>query len=250
MPATGQFTFDLMGPLIAQLDGTFGDLAPEPLDRAHLAALHQSPGVYQLWHQGDRVYVGKADRDLQSRIGDHYRKIDGRLNINIADLTFMALYLEATWIPVGAERGLIDLYDGPRGVHLLPWNNNGFGINDPGKERDTTNFRPTHFDVLYPADLTVQIQGLAAGAHPMDDLLKTVKASLPWVFRFENQWARHPDYLGTTVTVPRNDPTAEEVFDAIVAALPPGWQITALPGYSIMYKAQRNYAGARRTWQS
>lgn len=250
MPATGHFTFDLMGPLIAQLDASFGGLTPEPLNGANLAALPQGPGVYQLWHAGDRVYVGKADRDLQSRLGDHDRKIGGRLNIALADVTFMALYLEATWIPVGAERGLIDLYDGPGRAHLLPWNNNGFGINDPGKERDTTNFRAQHFDVLYPADLNVPIVGLAAGQYPMNELLRTVKTALPWVFRFENQWARHADYLVSTVTIPHNDPTAEEVFDAVIAGLPTGWQITALPGYTVMYKAHRAYAGARRTWRS
>jgi hypothetical protein len=240
-----------MGPLISQLEDAFAQLTSEPLDSTHLAALAQNPGVYQLWHAGRRVYVGKADRDLQSRLGGHHRKIGGRLNISLADMAFTALYLEATWIPVGAERGLIDLYDGGTpGVHLLPWNNNGFGINDPGKERDTTNFKAQHFDVLYPADLTVNVAGLLAGQYPTGDLLRTVKGSLPWVFRFENQWARHPDYLGSTVAIPHDDPTAEEVFDAIISALPSGWQITALPGYTIMYKAHRAYPRARRTWQS
>jgi hypothetical protein len=205
-----------------------------------------TPGIYQLYLSGELVYVGKADRNLRGRLADHHRKIIGRLNINIADVTFTGLYLEGTWIPVGPEQMLIKKREG-QGVKPT-WNFNGFGINDPGKERDTTNFGPDHFDVLYPANLDFVIGTVTAGTYPISELLPVVKRELPYLFRYENQWARHPDYLSSQVTV-KSSPMAREVFDALVTALPSGWQITALPGYVIMYKNLRSYPSARRIFR-
>jgi hypothetical protein len=255
LPATARFTFDLMGPLISQIDACFNApaLVAEPLAPAQLQFVEATPGLYQLFHLGQRVYVGKADRDLHGRLDGHYRKIAARMNINVSDMTFLGLYMEATWLPVGAENGLIELYDGPKTkpvVHLLPWNNNGFGINDPGKERDTTTFKATHFDVLYPANLDLVVPGLAAGTYAIDDLLRRVKNALPYVFRFEDQYARHADYVAHQAHLPQVQPTARNVFDALKAGLPPGWQITALPGYVVMYKSVRSFPSARQVWVS
>jgi hypothetical protein len=236
----------LTGALAEQLDATLPTLTPEPLSIIKLQNVDATPGIYQLYLAGELVYVGKADKNLRGRLTDHHRKIVGRLNINIADLTFTGLYLEGTWIPVGPEQMLIKKRE-DQGVKPA-WNFNGFGINDPGKERDTTNFGPDHFDVLYPANLNFAISTVTAGTYPASDLLPAVKRELPYLFRYENQWARHPDYLSSQVTV-RSSPMAWEVFDALVAALPSGWQITALPGYVIMYKNLRSYPSARRIFR-
>jgi hypothetical protein len=125
----------------------------------------------------------------------------------------------------------------------------GFVINDPGKERDTTNFGPDHFDVLYPANLDFVISTVGQGTYLISELLPIVKRELPYVFRYENQWAKYPDYLTSQVRVESN-PTAAEVFDALTPALPSDWQITALPGYAIMYKNPRTYPSARRIFGS
>jgi hypothetical protein len=241
--ATRHFTFDLTGALAEQLDAALPTLTPAPLSITRLEGVDPIPGIYQLYLSDELVYVGKADRNLRGRLTDHHRKLIGRLNIDIADLTFTGLYLEGTWIPVGPEQMLIKRRE-EQGVRPL-WNFNGFGINDPGKERDTTNFGSEHFDVLYPANLDFVVSSVSQGTYLASELLPLVKRELPYVFRYENQWAKHPDYLTSHVRL-ENSPTAAEVFEALTIALPPGWQITALPGYVIMYKNVRDYASSRR----
>ena len=247
MVATRHFTFDLTGALAEQLDAALPALTPEPLSIGKLDDVDPIPGIYQLYLGGDLVYVGKADRNLRGRLTDHHRKIVGRLNIEIADMTFTALYLEGTWIPVGPEQMLIKRRE-DQGVKP-PWNFNGFGINDPGRERDTTNFGPDHFDVLYPANLDFVISSVSQGTYLVSELLPVVKRELPYIFRYENQWARHSDYLTSQVWV-NSSPGASELFDALVTALPSGWQIVALPGYVIMYKNVRAYPSSRRIFRS
>ena len=246
MAATRHFTFDLTGALAEQLDSALPTLIPAPLTMSQLQQVDTVPGIYQLYLDGDLVYVGKADRSLRARLSDHHRKISGRLNINVADMTFTGLYLEGTWIPVGPEQMLIKRREN-QGIKP-PWNFNGFGINDPGKERDTTNFGSEHFDVLYPADLDYPLTRIGPGQPLASELLPQLKRELPYIFRYENQWAKHPDYLASHVTVVQSAPTAAQLFGALITALPAGWQITALPGYVIMYKQLRNYPSSRRVW--
>lgn len=248
MTATRHFTFDLTGALAEQLDSALPDLTPDPLTTVQLQRVDTSPGIYQLYLRGDLVYVGKADINLRGRLGDHHRKISGRLNIDIADMSFTGLYLEGTWIPVGPEQMLIKRRE-QQGARPL-WNFNGFGNNDPGKERDTTVFDHNHFDSIYPANLQHVVEGLLRGNYPTNELLPAVKKGLPYVFRYENQWAKHPDYLTSRVDIRRDAPTAVQVFESLVSALPPGWQITALPGYVIMYKEVRPYKSARQIFTS
>ena len=243
MTATRHFTFDLTGALADQLYYAIPALNPAPFTLSALNQVDAIPGIYQLYLSGGIVYIGKADRDLRGRLHDHHRKISGRLNISTSDMGFTGLYLEGTWIPVGPETMLINRYKAEG--RATPWNFNGFGINDPGKERDTTNFKATHFDVEYPADLDFILSGLVPSVYPVNEILAEIKRMLPYVFRYEDKNARHPDYLASQVTITPNM-SAAPAFDALVHFLPVGWQITALPGYVIMYKNIRQYPSARQ----
>lgn len=249
MVATYHFTFDLTGALAEQLEATLPKLTPVPLATAHIQDVSAFPGIYQLYHNKKLVYIGKADHSLQDRLSDHYRKITGRERISVTDMTFTGLYLEGTWIPVGPEQMLINRQEKKHGAKP-PWNVNGFGIKDPGKERDTTTFKETHFDQLYPADLQYILSGVGKGTHQVNKLLPIVKRELPYVFRYQDRWAKHPDYINTHASITTRNPTATDVFNALANALPPGWQITALPGYVIMYKKTQSFPSARRTFIS
>lgn len=246
MTATRHFTFDLAGALSDQLYEAMPTLMRTPLNPHALGGVDTIPGIYQLYLQGSLVYIGKADNDLRGRLYEHYRKISGRLNITTSDMSFTGLYLEGTWIPVGPETMLVNRYraDGFK----VPWFGNGFGMNNPGKERDTTTFSADHFDVQYPIDLDFVMTALPPGSHPVSEILPMIKEKLPYAFRFENQWARHPDYLTSQITVPAGNLTAAQAFDVLIHSLPPGWQVTALPGYVIMYKNIRNYPSAKRVF--
>jgi hypothetical protein len=243
LTATRHFTFNLTGALADQLYSAIPTLTPAPFTTSALDQVGAIPGIYQLYVDAKMVYIGKADNDLRGRLYDHYKKISGRLNISTADMGFTGLYLEGTWIPVGPETILINRYKAEG--NPTPWNFNGFGINDPGRERDTTNFKASHFDVQYPADLKLLLPDLTGGTYPVNEVLPVIKSMLPYVFRYEDKNARHPDYFSSQVTMAANM-SATQIFDSLVHALPSGWQITALPGYVIMYKNIRAYPSARQ----
>lgn len=244
MTATRHFTFDLTGALARQLEAAIPGLTQAPLTLDALEEVRASPGIYQLYLRGELIYIGKADKSLRARLTEHHKKISGRLRISIDDMSFTGLYLEGTWIPVGPEQMLINARKRVTGAEPL-WNTNGFGMNDPGKERDTTNFKDDHFDVMYPVDLGYVIESLEQGVYPVNQLLPALKQALPYLFRYESQRAKHSDYLASQLTISQSPITAAQVFGELIKALPPGWQITALPGYVIMYKNIHSYPSAQ-----
>jgi hypothetical protein len=207
-----------------------------------LAQLQPRGGVYQLYHGATFVYVGKADTSLPDRLGQHWRKISGRMNVSVQDMGFTAMYVEEDLSAVAPETLLIKRY---RAIGKASWNTNGFGNNDPGRRRDDTQVEPTHFDAIYPANLGFPCQGVTAGTHAVANLLREVKSVLPFVFRY--QGGRPKAYDRTAVTILTPNPTADTVFTLIAQAMP-GWQITALPGYVIMYQEQRHYPSARKIY--
>jgi hypothetical protein len=248
VPPTGEFRLSITKALGDQLAAALERLTPASLQAVELAKLQPRGGVYQLYHDGEFVYVGKADRSLPDRLGDHLRKISGRVNISLNNMGFTAMYVEEDLSAVAPETLLINRYKATGGV---PWNLAGFGNNDPGRERDTSRVEPPHFDALYPANLELACDGILAGTHTVANLLRQVKTALPFVFRYQDGNrrvdAQPAIYRQTTVNIPFNNPTADTVFTAIADAMP-SWQITALPGYVIMYHEQRNYPSARKVY--
>jgi hypothetical protein len=247
VPALDHFTLNLMRALADQLEEALPNLTPDPLDEAHIVEVEPKPGVYQLYHKGSLVYIGKADKNLRKRLSDHHRKISGRLNISLADMSFTGLYIAEDWVPVAPEKLLIGRH---KGSGALPWDKGGFGNNDPGVNRDETVFEAAHFDVQYPANLEFPVSGLTAGVYIVRDLIRAIKGGLPYVFRFENKAAKHPDYLSHRAAIPDDEPSADAALRAVIEALPPGWQITVLPGYVIMYKKRIDAPSARWIYHS
>jgi hypothetical protein len=182
-----------------------------------------------------RMYVGKADEPLPNRLIDHYRKIKGRLNIDVDDMYFVCAYVERDLNAVAPESVMIAHR---RQGGEAPWNGRlGFGPHDPGMKRDTQE--PPPWDLMYPVRLDVTIP-IAAGEYTLLDFLYLLKAKLPFLFRFEKEGrtarATHPDYPGRTVRVPRDNMTPPELLALPAQVLPAGWRVTILPGYAIMYR--------------
>jgi predicted GIY-YIG superfamily endonuclease len=134
------FEIDIMAALTTQLVEKFGQLDAAEMSEARIQEVASTQGVYQLYHRGTLVYVGKAD-DLQKRVGEHRSKIGARLNISLADMSFKCLYVHRNWTTLAPEATLIKHYKGQRKKNLCEWNGKGFGLHDPGKERDTCAFR-------------------------------------------------------------------------------------------------------------
>jgi Eco29kI restriction endonuclease len=212
------FRLSITKALGDQLASALSRLGRTPLAEASLALLDERPGVYQLyvdkvvdgqWKEVF-VYVGKADKSLPGRLRNHLHKLSGRQNINLRDVKFSCLYVEEDFSALAPEQLLISHHKELGGV---PWNNNGFGIRDPGRQRDNTVLKRTHFDMLYPIDLDRPVEGLTAGETTLHELLKAVKPGLPYVFRY----AEPPRSKQITVRVPTGAVTANAAFRLLSA---------------------------------
>jgi len=99
-------------------------------------------GVYALYHRRGLVYAGKAlNTTLARRLNEHYRKIAGRRNIDVADVSCRYLVIDGDWFVRAAEDALIQNYQ-------PMWQNSGFGSHVPGRGRP--GIRVSRWDQEYP----------------------------------------------------------------------------------------------------
>lgn len=239
-----EFEFDLPGALLLHMITVLDDLEAAPLDPAFLYDIPEVQGIYQLYLDGELVYVGKTDADsgLSSRLRRHERAIRHRVGLDPGRVSFKALRVYV-FTAIDLETQLISHYGG---YDVVRWNGSGFGANDPGRQRDTTTYRPDHFDVVFPIDIDRPLEITFPHTATAAEVLNAVKNTVPYVFRFEAAGGRsrqpHPDLL-TTVTIPDDMMlTARGVLMTVVPELPKGWQATQLPGRVILYKETRSYA--------
>lgn len=243
------FALDMQSVLVSEISTCFANLEPVELCRGNLDVLHeyeQDPdharkGLYILHHEGAVVYVGKTDGSLCDRLGDHFIKLTARQNIAVTDVSFRCLYLDRNWSALAHESGLIEENKRSGGCS---WNNAGFGLHDPGRNRDGTIIKEDHFDRRYPVNPDIAVD-VASGNHTVWDVLQETKSKLPYLLRFENEKGfspsgAHSDYMEPTIRIPRN-PTARSILEAVVDALGPEWQVSFLFGYVILYRGSWDY---------
>lgn len=226
-----------------QLVPNLGGLAGAPLTLANAGALPDAQGVYLLLHDGAVRYVGKTDAQagLRTRLVRHVRKFEQRRNIKPDDVMFKAAQV-LVLTAMDVESRLIAHYG-------AEWNGSGFGSNDPGRERETTNKPDQGFDARFPIEIDVPVDILQAANYPVLDALIAIKEALPYTLRYEvtgkgsraYRLAPHPDYVASKVTIPAGPMTVRTLMRAIVAALPPGWQATEFVSHVILYKEARAY---------
>ncbi|MFD0272678.1 Eco29kI family restriction endonuclease [Kitasatospora sp. NPDC059646] len=238
------FRLSITKALGDQLADALSHLGRAPLADENLAQLDDRPGVYQLYLDGDFVYVGKADKTLPGRLRNHLRKLSGRRNIDLADVAFSCLYVAEDFSALAPEQLLISHH---KEMGNIPWNNNGFGNKDPGRQRDSTILKNNHFDVVFPIDLDRPVEGLVPGDTSLHAFLKALKGGLPYNFRY----AEPPRSKSSFVTVPHGGLSANDAFRMLSEALPEAWQVAALMGYVIMYGDSPNeYKSAWRYFRS
>lgn len=222
------FRLSITKALGDQLSVALAKLGRAPLSMENIARLADRPGVYQLYMRGEFVYVGKADKSLPGRLAYHLRKLGGRRNISLDDISFSCLYVDEDFSALAPEQLLISHH---KGMGSIPWNNNGFGNKDPGRNRDSTELKRNHFDVEYPIDLDLLVGGIRAGDITLSAFLKTLKSNLPYNFRYEEP----PRAKSIHLTVPEGEISADRAFRLASSKLPDGWQVVALMGYVILY---------------
>lgn len=118
-------------------------LPPDAFEGIGVYTLHYSGTFEPYAGLGERpVYVGKADKGVHARLGQHARSVDQALNLDLADFRCRWLVMEEVWVGL-TEQVLIAQY---RPV----WNIvvKGFGIHTPGSGRGQQRRSP--WDTLHP----------------------------------------------------------------------------------------------------
>jgi hypothetical protein len=235
-----EFEFNLSEALLARLVVLLDGMQPGPLTSGNVAALPEGQGVYQLFHNGQLAYIGKTDSDagLRQRLGRHVRSIQNRLNLNVADVSFNAVRI-FVFTAMDLETLLIRAYSVP------DWNNSGFGSNDPGRNRDRTRLNPEGFDARYPINVDRVLDFAVPAVGTVADCLAGLKDGLPYVFRFKTLGPRsrrpHQDLVNAQIRVANGPQTVRSILQTAIAALPAGWQATALPSRVIIYRELDGY---------
>lgn len=233
------FEFNLPDALLTELTSVLNKMPIAPLLK-EVDQVPEEQSVYQLFLDSKLVYIGKTDAEagLHGRLTRHAWTVQHRHNLDQSKMGFKAVRVYV-FTAMDLETQLIKHYGD------VPWNNSGFGANDPGRERDTTNVHPEGFDAQYPIDinqtLALDIKMPASAANVLDAL----KLAVPYVFRFERAGRRkkaaHPDLTNTNVTVPTTNVTARSTITAVLQQISKGWQATELPSRVIIYKESRPY---------
>lgn len=252
-----EFKLSVTAALKQQLTAQFDGMPRVVLSEERLAELDGLPGVYELFDGERLVYIGKAD-SLPDRLGNHLHKLRGRARVDMATIGFRCLYVEEDLSTVAPERMLIaehraaELEEARRsgakpGSERL-WNTIGFGNNDPGRNRDRSMVKDSHFDFLYPINLDFPIDLSGTAISDARDLAIELKAVLPYNFRFDQRMPKVPlsDPLAVSTAM-----TARIAFEVLAKALPDGWAVTALPGYVICYMDDpRTYDSRLESWRA
>jgi hypothetical protein len=241
-----QFDLDVPRAIKEQLVDAFAHLHPALPSNENLGVVPAGRGVYQLFKDGELVYVGKAE-DLRNRLLEHRCKISGRKNITVDQMTFACLSIGRNWAASAPEESLIAHY---REIGQSPWNGMGFGNHDPGRNRDRTIHPAEGWDYQYPIREDWVCDWVLAGQGNARELLESLKARLPYLLRYERapQSSGHPDYDNVILEIPQAGMTAEALLRLVAQTLP-GWQATRFPSKIILYKEQNvQYSDAVIRW--
>ncbi|MFD4115017.1 hypothetical protein ACIQAD_23205 [Streptomyces sp. NPDC088551] len=200
-----------------------------PMEMAKVAEVPDSAGIYQLFHNDNAVFAGRAERSLHSRILQTQRKLSGRQHIAIQEMAFRFVPMDAPLVDIAPERLIIQSTD-------HPWNQSGFGGKDPGRQRDRAALASSHFDLQHPIDLDWIIPQEIVG-ESLPQLLQEIRYSLPYMFRYGKDY---PDRSVKNLRIASQTPV-REAFAALSEGPLRGWQITAKPGYVIAYEESYDY---------
>lgn len=244
IPGYRDFEFDLPGALLAKLIESFQPIEKATLCTESVSEIPDAQGVYQLFLDNNLVYIGKTDEEagLRKRLARHASKILHRTRLDPARVSFKAIRIYV-FTAIDLETQLIAHYGG---CSEVAWNGSGFGSNDPGRERDTTTYKPGHFDATFPIDIDRELALAIPAPCSAAAGLIALKDAVPYVLRFANAGGKsrksHPDLVGTNLPARlAGSVSARQMLQAIVACLPKGWQATRLPSHLIVYKENKDY---------
>lgn len=250
MKGFAEFEFDLPTALQAELIRLLDAMDTGLLDKDTTEAVPEAQGVYQLFYDDRLVYIGKTDAEagLRTRLSRHANKVMHRPNL-IGGVRFKAVRI-MVFTALDLETQLIKHYRGLNVPDAVEWNGSGFGSNDPGRQRETTNKSPEGFDAKFPISIDLAVDLLPLGAISVSTALTKLKSVLPYTLRYEtlrNSKGRaqagqpHPDLIAAKVNISRGAQTVRKLMRLICVALGPHWQATAFVSHVILYKEKQPY---------
>lgn len=244
-----EFELDIPAVMRRELPLYFDAMDASPLTEENIRSevTDRAQGAYLLYLRDELVYVGKTDSQagFRSRLSRHLKFVSHRRNIDPADVRFKAVRI-FVFSNFDLEAMLIDEYT-KRGGARPVWNYSGFGSNDPGRNREGQE--PADFDLEFPVDIDREVDFLPPGEHSLLEAVLTLKANLPYIFRYGTggaHWRRgHGVMADARVEVPEGPITTRRALTMVLDGLPDDWRATVLPNRVILYpeKEDAEYPG-------
>ncbi len=249
-----EYEIDIEKILRADLPSVLELVDMAPLTLSAIKALPVgAKGAYVLYENGYPVYAGKTDtrHGFRDRLLRHASTIRHRHNLDPASIHFRAVRI-LVFSNFDVEAILINEM---RKIDpaALPWNDSGFGSNDPGHNRETQ--KSAQFDKQRPVDIDRPLDLVAAGTHALLPLLIAMKDHLPYTFRYETDLVgkKSANYRtghihqreAVPIEILKNEiVTVRALMLKFLAALPMGWRVTVFPDRVILYNEATSYPEA------
>lgn len=210
------FRFEVGPAILAQLLEKLRTLEIRPLADG-MNAPH--PGFYQLFLDGQPVYIGKTSRTVGERLGEHVKKLRGRVPPERIGCRFA--YVEDPSLVDMAEGALIKFFDA-RGE--AEWNRSGFGSKTTGYGRAGT--RGADWDTEFPPDLNWPLQAGSNYPITLDALIRMIarRAPIPFSIPRTHRTAFNAAHTGT-LNVAEETQTFRQWAELVERHLAAGWTI-------------------------
>lgn len=247
VPGYDEFEINIEKVLRSDLPVHFESVTPAPLNKENIALLpERAKGAYLLHLDGSQVYAGKTDtrHGFRDRLDRHFNTVQHRKGLDATLMSFKAVRImvfnsfDVEAILIGELRKKLS--------GSLPWNDSGFGSNDPGHRRE--GGEPADFDKEHPIDIDLFLDPspLPPGRYNLRDALIIFKNYLPYTLRYEtdlrpdgkpDHWRKgHVDQRSAYIDINDGPITTRMFINISLSALPVGWKSWVFPDRVILYK--------------
>lgn len=192
------FRFEVGPAILQQLLVKLDALSLHPLEDA-LVAKH--PGFYQLFLDGEPVYIGKTSRPIGVRMSEHKRKIRGRINYD--RITCKYAYVEDPSLVDVSENALLDFFDK---LDAAEWNHSGFGSKVTGYGR--AGQKTSDWGGQFSPDLSWPVELGSTGEKTLGQIIWQLTRESPITFSLprRNKEAFDQDHPEKILRLPKKKP--------------------------------------------
>jgi hypothetical protein len=216
------FRFEFGPAILAQVLEKIENLPILPLTDVAKETAAVYPGFYQLFRNNESVYVGRTIRPVGQRLGEHARKLRGRVPLSQMGARF--LFVEDLSL-VGLSEDAMIAYFHPLG--LDPWGKMGFGSKATGFGRAG---QESDWHEAFHADLVLMVQAGHVQSKTLRQLIASIARGAPLVLSIPRQLVVQfdKDHPAPFVMYPHERPFTEWIAD-VESRLATGWRVDRKP---------------------